>query len=107
MAAIDSKHLVEILAVNRESGTSKKTGNAWEMFKAQCIITSDNRTKIGELIMPKHLVDTTPGKYLVEFELDVSFDRVVVPRIIALHPHGAANSPVRGTPLKEPQPKAA
>lgn len=87
MAAIDNKHLVEIIAVNRDSGISKKTGNPWEMCKAQCIVRGpDNLMKIGELILPKALSETPPGKYLVEFELDVSFERVVVPRITQLHP---------------------
>lgn len=89
MAAIDNKHLINIIAVNKDSGISKRNGTPWEMHKAQCVVRGpDNSTKIGELILPKALADTPPGDYLAEFELDVSFERVVVPRITALHPHG-------------------
>lgn len=96
MSAIDNKHLVEIIAINKESGIAKKSGNPWEMWKAQCIVRGpDGVTKIGELILPKTLTNTAPGKYLAEFELDVSFERVVVPRITALHawalPAGSAD----------------
>lgn len=88
MSAIDNKHLINIVAVNKESGVAKKTGNAWEMSKAQCVITGpDGSTKIGELILPKSLADTQPGKYLAEFQLAVSYERVVIPQIIALHPY--------------------
>lgn len=86
MSAIDNKHLINIVAVNVESGIAKKTQNPWTMHKAQCVITGpDGSTKIGELILPKALADTPPGKYLAEFQLAVSFERVVVPQIIALH----------------------
>ena len=89
MSAIDSKHLIEIIAVNKESGIAKKSGNPWEMHKAQCIVRGpDGVVKIGELILPKTMADTPPGKYLAGFELDVSFERVVVPRIVELHPWG-------------------
>lgn len=93
MSAIDNKHLINIVAVNKESGIAKKTGNAWEMHKAQCVVTGpDGSTKIGELILPKALADTKPGKYLAEFQLAVSFERIVIPQIIALHPHGVVNT---------------
>jgi len=38
------------------------------------------------------LADTKPGKYLAEFQLAVSFERIVIPQIIALHPHGVVNT---------------
>ncbi len=86
MSAIDNKHLIEIIAVNKDAGISKKTGNAWEMHKAQCIVRGpDGLVKIGELILPKAMADVPPGKYLAGFELDVSFERIVVPRIVELH----------------------
>lgn len=102
MAAVDNKHLIEIIAVNKESGIAKRTGNPFEMHKAQCVVRGpDNSVQIGELILPKDLADTTPGTYLAEFELAVSFERIVVPRITVLHPHGSkATSPA-------PQAKAA
>jgi hypothetical protein len=91
MSAIDNKHLINIVAVNKESGIAKKTGNPWEMNKAQCVVTGpDGSTKIGELMLPKALADTQPGRYLAEFQLAVSFERLVVPQIIALHPYNPA-----------------
>jgi len=94
MSAIDNKHLIDIVAISHAAGISKKTGNAWEMYRAQCVVSGpDNTVKVGELLLPNTLKDTTPGRYLAEFELDVSFDRLVVPRITALHPHGS-NKPV-------------
>jgi hypothetical protein len=86
MSAVDNKHLIEILAVNKSSGIAKKTGNPWEMWKAQCVVKGpDQSIQIGELNLPKSLVDTAPGKYLAEFELGVSFERMVVPMITKLH----------------------
>lgn len=102
MPAVDTKHLINIIAVNKEGGISKKTGNPWEMYKAQCVIRGpDNSVKIGELILPKTLAETTPGDYLAEFELDVSFERVVVPRITALHPHGNKSAPAAAQAPKQ------
>jgi hypothetical protein len=89
MAAVDNKHLIEILAVNKAGGISKKTGNPWEMHKAQCVIKGpDNGVQIGELNLPKNLIETKPGKYLAEFELGVNMDLKVVPIITVLHPFG-------------------
>ena len=95
MSAIDNKHLIDIVAINQSSGVSAKSGKAWEMFRAQCVVSGpDNSTKIGELLLPRDLKETIPGRYLAEFELDVSFDRLVVPRITALHPHNSGSKPV-------------
>lgn len=90
MSAIDSKHLIEIIAINVQSGTAKKTGNPYAIHKAQCVVRGpDNSVQIGELNLPKELAEKTPpGKYLAEFELGVSFERLVVPRITSLHPWG-------------------
>lgn len=97
MAAIDNKHLIDILAINQSSGVSSKSGKAWEMFRAQCVISGpDSSMKIGELLLPRDLKETIPGRYLAEFELDVSFDRLVIPRITALHPHNS------GKPVAKP-----
>jgi hypothetical protein len=93
MAAIDNKNLLEILSINVQSGVSKKTGQPFSLPKAQCILKSgDGTIRIGELMLPKDMAETKPGKYLAEFELDVSFDLRVVPRVIALHAY--ADKPV-------------
>lgn len=89
MAAVDNKHLIEILAVNKQSGTARKSGNPYEIYKAQCVVKGpDQSIQVGELNLPKSLIETTPGKYLAEFELGVNFDRMIVPMITKLHPFG-------------------
>lgn len=94
MSAVDNKHLIEIIAINVDGGISKKTGLPWQMHKAQCVVRGpDNSIQIGELLLPRDLAEnTTPGNYLAEFELGVSFERVIVPRITVLHPHGKTAS---------------
>ncbi|MQQ99259.1 hypothetical protein [Glaciimonas soli] len=100
--SIDTKNLIEILAINVQSGKSKKTGNDYEIHKAQCVIRGANdSTQVGELNLPKELALTVPGKYLAEFELSINFDRLVIPRVIALHPF-----PNRSV-APSPTPKAA
>lgn len=89
MPAIDNKHLLNIIAINVEEGISKKTGQPWKMHKAQCaLVGPDGKTQIGELNLSRALADTQPGKYLAEFELAVNYERLVVPQIVMLHPHG-------------------
>ena len=100
MAAIDNKHLVEILKVNKESGHSKRTGKDWEMFKAQCVIRAGDGIQVGVLNLPRELESTPAGKYLAEFELGVSMDRMLVPVITQLHPYGETAKAV-------PTPKAS
>ncbi len=95
MAAVDNKHLIEIVGINIQSGKSKKTGNDYAIHKAQCVVRGpDQSVQIGELNLPKEIAEkTTPGKYLAEFELGVSFERLVVPRITALHAWGEPGAP--------------
>jgi hypothetical protein len=94
MSAVDNKHLIEVLAVNVQRGTAKKSGNPYEIHKAQCVIKGpDGVIQIGEMNLPKHLIETKPGKYLAEFELGVNFDRLVVPVITNLHAHGDTARP--------------
>ena len=91
MAAIDNKHLIELLAVNPEGGISKKTGQQWQSWKAQCVVRGpDNSIKVGALRLPEKLKDTPPGRYLAEFELGVSFDNQIIPLIVQLQPFDQA-----------------
>ncbi|BEV16823.1 hypothetical protein HBDW_36110 [Herbaspirillum sp. DW155] len=40
---------------------SRKTGNPWKMYRAQCVVTGgDNGAKVGELVLPDSLKDTIP-----------------------------------------------
>lgn len=102
MPAVDNKHLIEILVVNESNGVSKKSGQPWRMFRAQCIVRGpDNSVQIGELNLPDALSKTPPGKYLAEFELGVNFERLVVPRITALHAYGeTASKPIPKAPVQ-------
>jgi hypothetical protein len=94
MSAVDNKHLIQILAVNKSSGISNKTGKPWEMWKAQCVVNGpDSSIHVGELSLPTALRETTPGKYLAEFELGVNYDLKVIPLIVKLHPFGDTKSP--------------
>jgi hypothetical protein len=106
MSAVDNKHLLEILAVNLQKGISKKTGNPYEIYKAQCVVKGpDQSIQVGELNLPKHLKETTPGKYLAEFELGVNVERLLVPVITNLHPWGDTGKPAADS--VKPSPKAA
>jgi hypothetical protein len=106
MSAIDNKHLIEIIAVNLEGGTTKNGPNAgkpWEMRKAQCVIKGpDNSVKVGVLTLPKVMQEPKPGRYLAEFELGIDFDNKVIPLLTALHPFDNKNS---STPAAAAAPK--
>jgi hypothetical protein len=79
--------LLEILAINVQSGKSKKTGNDFSLPKAQCIIrAADGKIEVGELILPKHLEATVVGVYDADYVLGVDMQGKVVPRITALRP---------------------
>lgn len=84
MSAIDNKHLINIVSINTDTGV--KNGKEWSMPKAQCVVTGpDGKTQIGELLLPKALADTPPGKYLAEVAMSVNYQRQVVPVVTALH----------------------
>ena len=99
MAAVDNKHQIEIMAVNVQSGVSRKTGLPFSIPKAQCIVRGhDGAIQIGELNLSKELAETLPGKYLAEFELGVSYERMIVPRITVLHPVSELAKPAAPVP---------
>jgi hypothetical protein len=70
------KTLIQILYVKQNAGTSKKTGNAYDMRMAQTVAQVTNKDGIveplvGEL-MPENYKDTVPGYYLIDFRLSRS-----------------------------------
>lgn len=82
---------LEILDVIEQSGVAKATGRPYQIHRAQCVLHgADGNRKIGELNLPRDLAETKPGVYMASFELSVSMDRLIVPRIIALTPFGAS-----------------
>lgn len=86
MSAIDNKHLLEIINIVPQAYEAKNGRAAGTMYKAQCVCHGgDEGIVIGQLVLPRHLKDTKPGKYLAEFRLGVNFKLEVVPMITALH----------------------
>ena len=95
MAAVDNKHMIEVLTTKVEEGISKKTGMPWVMRKVQCIVRGpDNSLVVGVLSLPRGFEDVVPGKYLAEFELGIDFDNKVIPLLVKLHPFGETAKPV-------------
>jgi hypothetical protein len=92
--SIDNMHMIEVLAVNVQSGTSKKTGNGYTLYKAQCVIHGPNQSlQIGELFLKEEIAKgVVPGKYLADCELYVNFDREVALRVVAMQPWGVAGA---------------
>lgn len=112
--SVDSKHRVRIVSVNTLDFRSKKTGDPGQMKLAQCIVTSETEDKgeqivVGELLLPKHLADVTPGDYLADFELSVDMNKRIGARLLSLIPFGQSNPvPVpRQNTAKEADKKAA
>jgi hypothetical protein len=94
MSAIDNKHLLEILQVLPAKIAAKGDRKEFTLHKAQCVFHGGEQgVQVGQLILPDSMKDTTAGKYLAEFELAVNYKLEVIPRIIALHPHGASSGP--------------
>lgn len=111
--SVDSKHRVNIVDFKVIPYTNKKTQAKEEMRLAQCIVTSEKmilnadgsqrmeeQVIVGELMMPKHLVDTVKGEYLAEFELAVGQDLRIGSRITKLHPYGVTAKPVPAAAAK-------
>lgn len=66
---------LEILLVNVKTGTSKKTGNAYSIPEAHCVLRNDDGSAgaVGVLNVPKALEETAkPGLYRASFALEAS-----------------------------------
>lgn len=108
--SVDSKHHVRIVGFKEIKFTSKRDGQPGLMKLAQCVVTSQNaengqQVLVGELLLPKHLIDIEQGEYLAEFELAVGSDLRVGSRLKHLHPYGI-NNPSNRTQPKELEKKA-
>ena len=67
--------ILEILVVNTKSGTSKKTGNAYSIPEAQCVLKNEDGTvaAVGVLVIPKQLEEQAkPGSYTGTFALEAA-----------------------------------
>jgi hypothetical protein len=85
------KNIIQIIYVQPITGTSRKTGNAYDMRAAQCIVErfDDNGTAIplvGELMLPDAFKDIPPGRYEVTFELHVGSDKRIGSRVSSMTP---------------------
>ena len=101
------KNTIQILHVTQVAGMSKKTGNAYDMRMAQCIVHKVNRESgvveplIGELVLPERFKDTPPGMYEVEFEVSISRDKRVESQVATITPV----SPGAAKPSSQPPAK--
>ena len=91
------KNVIQILYVHPITGTSRKTGNAYDMRAAQCVIEKVDANgqpapMIGELMLPDAYKDITPGRYDVEFEIAIGSDKRVGSRVskMTLIPRGGS-----------------
>lgn len=83
---------LKVLQVINRSGVSKKTGNAWSIFSAQCVLEQEVDGKqelmVGTINLPEALQKTEPGDYLANFAFFQSMEGKLEPRITALQPWG-------------------
>ncbi len=103
------KTIIHIIFVKQIAGTSKKTGNAYDMRMAQCIAQVSNKEGIieplvGELVLPNDLKETQPGYYLVDFRLSVTQEKRIESVVDTLVACDAKGNPV---PAPAPQKQAA
>lgn len=81
------KSKIEIIHVVQVAGTSRKTGNDYDIRNAQCVIrdadptTGDIKPKIGVLSLPARYKDLPKGVYMVEFEATVGQNSRVVSEV--------------------------
>jgi hypothetical protein len=81
------KSKIEIIHVMQVAGTSKKTGNDYDIRNAQCVIrdpdpaTGDVKPKIGVLSLPARYKELPKGVYMVEFDAAVGQNGRVVSEV--------------------------
>lgn len=85
------KNVIQIIYVQPVTGTSRKSGAAYDLRLAQCIVerTDDNGNPaplVGELMLPEKFKDTVPGRYEVTFELMVGSDKRIGSRVSEMTP---------------------
>ncbi|MDO9015097.1 MAG: hypothetical protein Q7U84_10060 [Polynucleobacter sp.] len=85
--------VIEILMVAVKEGTSKKTGQAFKISEAHCVLRNDDNTvgAVGVLTVPRSLeAIAVPGLYTGKFAMEASTfgqdaGRIVV-RLVGLTP---------------------
>lgn len=78
---------IQVLAFERRSGQSKKTGAAYDMGVCQCALHEDgDKVVVGELVLPKGHADVAPGFYTASFKAARSMDGRIFGQLDALTP---------------------
>ena len=86
------KSKIEIIHVVQVAGTSRKTGNDYDIRNAQCVVRDVNpesgevQPKIGVLSLPARYKDLPKGIYLVEFDVAVDGKGRVVSEVGSVQP---------------------
>lgn len=100
------KTLIQILYVKQNAGTSKKTGNAYDMRMAQTVAQVTGKDGVveplvGELMLPQDYKDTVPGHYLIDFRLSRSQQNRIESVVDTLTPCDAKGNPVQPAAQKQ------
>ncbi|MDB6020232.1 MAG: cellulose synthase [Pedosphaera sp.] len=97
---------VTIFDTRVNEGTAKKTGVAYRIAEAQCLLhaTAEGEPQmVGQLMLPKGMPDPVPGDYIAEFRMAVGQDGKLGARLHKLNP--VAPVPRAAAPVNQP-PKA-
>jgi hypothetical protein len=88
-----TKSIVEIIHIVPLTGVAKKSGNAYDMRLAQCIVHQPNKETgvieplVGELVLPSNYKDIGRGTYEIDFRLSVSQQKRVESVVDTITPH--------------------
>lgn len=87
-----NKQKLSILQIIKRGGISQKTGRAWEIHSAQCVLEQETEGQkqllVGTINLPDHLKAAEPGEYLADFGFFQSMEGRLEPRITSLVPFG-------------------
>lgn len=92
------KNTIQIIHIVPLSGVGKKSGNAYDMRLAQCIVQKVDRDTgavtplIGELVLPERYKEIQPGMYEVEFEVAIDNAKRVGSTVSTMVPVSAARA---------------
>jgi len=93
------KAKIEIIHVVQVAGTSRKTGNDYDIRNAQCVVrdtdpqSGEVKPKIGVLSLPARFKDVPKGVYMVEFQAAVGQNSRIVSEVADVKQwDGAADS---------------
>jgi hypothetical protein len=90
------KAKIEIVHVVQVAGTSRKTGNDYDIRNAQCVVrdpdpeTGEVKPKIGVLSLPARFKELPRGVYQVEFDAAVGQNGRIVSEVADIRPWDAA-----------------